>query len=177
MREGIKCPLITDNNQLTILVHNFLVVRFLLGGVAESLVLEAILDLEVFAVLCGVAHPDATTSNIDIRGHATKNMQANGTERKEKAKKQNHKIIIGERTDALVLALTVGTETGVLEDGLLRLLDAQRLETSVVHQGAAARWISILQRQSAPVRFRLVMKSSGDLRNFPFPVCQDMASG
>lgn len=59
----------------------------------------------------------------------------------------------------MAVVLTVGAETGVLEHGLLRLLDTERLETSIIHKGTATRWISILQRQSGPVRFRLVMKS------------------
>lgn len=40
--------------------------------------------------------------------------------------------------------LTVGSEACVFQDRLLRLLDDERLETGIIYQGAATRWVSIL---------------------------------
>lgn len=57
--------------------------------------------------------------------------------------------------------LTVGSVAGGLQDRLLRLLDADRLEASIVDQGATARWVAVLWRQRRAVRFRLVIGSLG----------------
>lgn len=63
--------------------------------------------------------------------------------------------IVGEK----VLVLTVGTLTSILQNGLLRLLDNNGLEASVIDQGTTTGWVSVLKQESKS--FILIPEMSG----------------